>query len=145
MAEMFVGTIHAFCLELLKSEAPNTSNTRSQRGPAGLFVDRHSKQSGLTTSTDLTGLALKRYRDTERYIGALSILREADLDDANLAGLFARRRPGGLSGAPDDSSYLDYSSILEAAVDVLTNDDAICASVLRRASRICDRGRISGR
>lgn len=33
LAEMYVGTIHGFCLELLKSEVP--------------FVDRHSKASGL--------------------------------------------------------------------------------------------------
>src|SRR5262245_47170135 len=82
LAEMFVGTIHAFCLELLKSETPkylkyDVLNEVQQ----GLFVDRHSKQSGLTASTDLTGTALKRYRDTKHYIGALSILREAELVD----------------------------------------------------------------
>ena len=87
MAEMFVGTIHAFCLELLKSEAPEFLKYEVlNEVQQGLFVDRHSKQSGLTTSTDLAGQPLKRYRDTERYIGALSILREADLDDANLVG-----------------------------------------------------------
>lgn len=49
MAEMFVGTIYAFCLELLKSESPRylkyeVLNEVQQT----LFVDRHSKASGLT-------------------------------------------------------------------------------------------------
>lgn len=123
MAEMFVGTIHAFCLELLKSEAPEFLKYEVlNEVQQGLFVDRHSKQSGLTTSTDLTGLPLRRYRDTERYIGALSILREADLDDANLAGCSILDGLETYRELLRDRSYLDYSSILEAAVDVLTND-----------------------
>ena len=126
MAEMFVGTIHAFCLELLKSEAPEFLKYEVlNEVQQGLFVDRHSKQSGLTASTDLAGVPLKRYRDTERYIGALSILREADLDDANLAGCSILDGLETYKELLDDRSYLDYSSILESAVDVLTNDQKL--------------------
>lgn len=47
MAEMFVGTIHAFCLELLKSEVPKYLKYEVlNEVQQGLFVDRHSKQSG---------------------------------------------------------------------------------------------------
>ncbi|MCB9898689.1 MAG: ATP-dependent helicase [Planctomycetes bacterium] len=126
LAEMFVGTIHAFCLELLKSETPKYLKYEVlNEVQQGLFVDRHSKLSGLTVSTDLNGTALKRYRDTKHYIGALSILREADLDDARLvdcsvvAGLYSYR------SLLDARSYLDYSSILEAAVEALTNDAGV--------------------
>src|SRR6188472_629278 len=43
MAEMFVGTIHAFCLELLKSEAPEYLKYEVlNEVQQGLFVDRHS-------------------------------------------------------------------------------------------------------
>jgi hypothetical protein len=63
MAEMFVGTIHAFCLELLKSESPKHLKFEVlNEVQQGLFVDRNSSKSGLTTSTDITGAALKRYR-----------------------------------------------------------------------------------
>ena len=66
LAEMFIGTIHAFCLELLKSETPKylkyeVLNEVQQT----LFVDRHSKVSGLTQSTTLTGQPLKRYTVAE--------------------------------------------------------------------------------
>jgi DNA helicase-2/ATP-dependent DNA helicase PcrA len=77
MAEMFVGTIHAFCLELLKSESPKylkyeVLNEVQQT----LFVDRHSRASGLTQSTTLSGQTLKRYTDTRNFISVMNILRE---------------------------------------------------------------------
>jgi len=61
---MFVGTIHAFCLELLKSETAKYLKFEVlNEVQQGLFVDRHSKQSGLTTSTDLNGTALRDIDD----------------------------------------------------------------------------------
>jgi DNA helicase II / ATP-dependent DNA helicase PcrA len=46
LAEMFVGTIHAFCLELLKSETPKYLKFEVLNDvQQGLFVDRHSKQA----------------------------------------------------------------------------------------------------
>ena len=133
MAEMFVGTIHAFCLELLKSESPKylkyeVLNEVQQR----LFVDRHSKQSGLTASTDLTGAALKRYRDTPYYISALSILREAELEYPNLKDCSIVDGLETYGQLLEENSYLDYSSILEAAVDVLTNDNALRERLTKR-------------
>jgi DNA helicase-2/ATP-dependent DNA helicase PcrA len=124
MAEMFVGTIHAYCLELLKSEAPKYLKYEVlNEVQQGLFVDRHSKRSGLTTSTDLAGAPLKRYQDTERYVGALSILREAELEDSNLVGCSILDGLEAYRELLDERSYLDYSAILDAAVEVLTNDD----------------------
>lgn len=126
MAEMFVGTIHAFCLELLKSESPKYLKYEVlNEVQQGLFVDRHSSKSGLTTSTDLTGAPLKRYKDTNRFIAALSILREAERDDSNLTGCSLLGGLDAYSALLEDRSYLDYSSILEAAVEALTNDVAL--------------------
>lgn len=123
MAEMFVGTIHAYCLELLKSEAPKYLKYEVlNEVQQALFVDRNSKRSGLTASTDIAGANLKRYLDTQRYITALSILREADCDESQLA---SSSIPAGLAAYRkllEDHSYLDYSSILEAAVNVLNTD-----------------------
>ena len=126
MAEMFVGTIHAFCLELLKSEVPKYSRYEVlNEVQQGLFVDRHSRASGLTASADLTGAPLKRYRDTQRYTAALSILREAERDDANLAGCSILTGLDAYCTLMDARSYLDYSSILDAAVEVLTTDEGL--------------------
>jgi len=85
LVEMYVGTIHAFCLDLLMTEVPEylkygVLNEVQQI----LFVNRHSRQSGLTQSTDLKGTSLRRYVDTSRYVTALSVLREDDRVEAKL-------------------------------------------------------------
>jgi DNA helicase-2/ATP-dependent DNA helicase PcrA len=118
MAEMFVGTIHAFCLELLKSESPQylkyeVLNEVQQT----LFVDRHSKASGLTQSTTLTGQSLKRYTDTRHFIAALNILRE-DRPTAPklLQGNTIQAQLQHYEQLLHGRGYLDYSSILKEAV-----------------------------
>ena len=133
LAEMFVGTIHAFCLELLKSESPQhlkyeVLNEMQQ----GLFVDRNSSKSGLTTATDLNGLALKRYKDTAHYVSALSILREAERVESQLGGCSVLSGLASYQGLLEDNSYLDYSSILDEAVALLTNDDGLRARLAAR-------------
>jgi DNA helicase-2/ATP-dependent DNA helicase PcrA len=133
LAEMFIGTIHAFCLELLKSETPKYLKYEVlNEVQQGLFVDRHSKASGLTASADLTGTALRRYVDTPHYIGALSILREADLEQTNLNGCSVVNGLDAYRTLLEGRSYLDYSSILEIAVEVLTTDDGLRDRLARR-------------
>ncbi|MCC7082358.1 MAG: UvrD-helicase domain-containing protein, partial [Burkholderiales bacterium] len=137
MAEMFVGTIHAYCLELLKGEIPKYLKFEVlNEVQQGLFVDRNSSKSGLTSSTDLNGTILKRYRDTPHYIAALSILREADRDEANLTGCSVLEGLDTYRDLLDERSYLDYSSILEAAVEVLTSDDALRARLAERIKHV---------
>jgi len=137
MAEMFVGTIHAFCLELLKSETVKYLKYEVlSEVQQGLFLDRYSKQSGLTTSTDLDGRPLKRYRDTGHYASALSILREADVEPAHLNDCSIMDGLKRYRALLDGSSYLDYSSILEAAVDSLTNDAGVRERLVERVKYV---------
>ena len=87
LAEMYVGSIHAYCLDLLKTEAPQylkyeVINEVQQI----LLVDRYSKQSGLTASSDLKGRPLKRYLDTHHYLSALGVLRESTIRFKQLKG-----------------------------------------------------------
>jgi DNA helicase II / ATP-dependent DNA helicase PcrA len=143
MAEMYVGTMHTYCLDPLTAEVPkylkfDVLNEVQQ----ALFIDRHSHKSGLTASTDLAGQPLKRYRDTSHYLSAISILREADTDKAVmkncsiLAGLDSYR------SLLDDTRHLDYSAIIEAAVEVLTCDVPLKQHC--RARQACDCRRVSG-
>jgi DNA helicase-2/ATP-dependent DNA helicase PcrA len=126
LAEMFVGTIHAFALELIKSEAPKYLRYELlNEVQQSLFVDRHSTQSGLTACTDLQGLPLKRYKDSQRYLAALDILREADLNPKELKSCSLLTGLESYCDLLEQRSYLDYSAILEDCVDVLTNDTAL--------------------
>lgn len=133
MAEMFVGTIHAFCLELLKSESPKHLKFEVlNEVQQGLFVDRNSTKSGLTASTDLNGVGLKRYRDTAHYVTALAILREGERDDALLSGCSVLAGLDQYQQLLDDKSYLDYSAILDEAVALLTDDHGVRARLAER-------------
>lgn len=137
LAEMFVGTIHAFALELLKTEMPKYLRYEVlNEVQQGLLVDRHSKASGLTASTDLAGKALKRYVDTGRYVAALSILRESDLNEKVLDTCSVMLGLDAYGQLLDGKSYLDYSSILEAAVDVLANEQDVRRRIGERVRQV---------
>jgi DNA helicase II / ATP-dependent DNA helicase PcrA len=135
LAEMFVGTIHAFCLDLLKTEVPKYLKFEVlNEVQQFLLTDRNSKKSGLTACCDLTGKQLKRFKDTGYYLDALSILREADTNGPVLAGCSIVDGLNDYRTLLDDKSYFDYSAILEAASDVLQTDAGV-------RNRIADRVR----
>ena len=117
LAEMYVGTIHGFCLELLqtymykflKYSVLNEVQTR-------LLVDRNSVKSGMKD------LGLQRYKDSRLYLEVLEVVREAETDTSKL-----RRHPvmGALKKYDDlldAKSYLDYTKIMKEAVAGLHND-----------------------
>lgn len=127
LAEMFVGTIHAFCLDLLKEEVPQYLKYEVlNEVQQVLFVDRHSRKSGLTASTTLAGQELKRFTDTGTYIRALDVLREAKLAEGVLAdcSVWNAGLPGYLE-LLDERSYLDFSAVLCAARNTLNSNPAV--------------------
>jgi DNA helicase-2/ATP-dependent DNA helicase PcrA len=136
MAEMFVGTIHAFCLDLLTTEVPEYMKYEVlNEVQQGLFVDRNSAKSGLTTTLDLKGAALRRYLDTSNYATALQILREDAVDETHVGPTLA----AGLTAYQEllkRHHYLDYSSIMDRAVDALENRADVRARLGQRIRHI---------
>src|SRR5262249_55592662 len=138
LAEMYVGTIHGFCLELLKSEVPaymkyEVLNEVQQV----LFVDRHSKASGLTESTTTDGTALKRYTDTRHYVAALGILREdRAVDPSKLTGNSVAGHLGTYERLLHEKGYLDYSGILKEAVEQLKRNQGLRARLGQRIKHV---------
>ena len=127
LADMFVGTIHAFCLDLLKNELPEYLKFEVlNEVQQALFVDRNSRLCGLTTSTTVNGKPLKRYSDTRHYISALSILRESELHEELLSNCSVSN--DGLTNYQnllEKQNHFDYSSILNKAEFVLRENDDI--------------------
>lgn len=126
MAEMYIGTIHGFCLELLRTEVPrflkyDVLNETQQT----LFVDRYSARSGLTATSTLQGRTLRRYIDTGVYIDALSLLREAEIDETLLATTSIRSGLTQYINLLHEKAYLDYSSILQEAALALQTDGTL--------------------
>lgn len=133
MADMFVGTIHAFCLELLKAESPRhlrheVLNDVQQR----LFIDRNSRLSGLTASTTLDGAPLRRYWDTPHYAKALSVLLESETIPRHLRRCSVADGLNSYRQLLDEKSYLDYSTILVEAAKLLSDDRGVRERLSKR-------------
>ncbi len=137
LAEMFVGTIHAFCLDLLMTEVHdllkfNVLNEVQQT----LFINRLSKASGLTACTDIRGAALKRYRDTPHYLSALNIIREDKLDQKILAKTPLPVALNTYQALLEDRRYFDYSEIIRRAVVELTNNKTLRKHLAHRIRHV---------
>jgi DNA helicase II / ATP-dependent DNA helicase PcrA len=127
LAEMYIGTIHGFCLDLLKSEVPEYMKYEVlNEVQQALFVDRYSRLSGLTQSYTLDGQQLKRFVDTRNYVAALSILREDVVTDASkLAGCSVVDNLRLYENLLHEKGYLDYSEILKEAVAALEHNSGL--------------------
>ena len=138
LAEMYVGTIHGFCLDLLQSEVPEflkyeVLNEVQQR----LFVDRNSRKSGLTLSTTTDGKPLKRFTDTPHYVAAHAILREDVVTDADMLETctVASHLPE-YEALLHEKGYLDYSGILKEATTCLSSNEGLRARLAARVRHI---------
>lgn len=124
LAEMYIGTMHGYALDLLQRLVPETFKySVLTEITARLFVDRYSKQSGLTECpTSLPKVPfLWRYRDSKLYLTATSVLREdaVDLD----------RVPDGVIAAfakyvqlLHGNAFFDFTEIINIAVQLLEVD-----------------------
>ena len=137
LAEMYVGTIHAFALDLLKSEVPEYLKFEVlNEVQQVLFVDRYSRESGLTTSTDLGKASLRRFNDTSNYIRALSILREDEIDEDVTENCSVAKGLESYRKLLEKRRYLDYSSILENAVAQLRENKRLRAALKDRVRHV---------
>lgn len=138
LAELYVGTIHGYCLDLLKTEvAEYLKFDVLNEVQLTLFVDRHSSASGLTQSTALNGVSLKRYTDTRNYIAALGILREDEVQHPEfLDGNTVAQKLPTYETLLHDRGYLDYSGILSRAVDQLRHNEGLRQRMAARVRHV---------
>lgn len=130
LGDMFVGTIHGYCLNLLQSPPLykylkyRVLNDVQQR----LLIDRNSTKSGLTTTPLLRGGTLERWKDSKLYQQLIGILTEGSVDPAKVpdqvhASLAAYRE---LLHA---HRLLDFSTIINEAIEALETNAALRDSV----------------
>jgi len=128
LADMYVGTIHGYCLNLLQSPPlyKYLKFTVLDEVQQRLLIDRCSRQSGLTCVPMLSdqSVTLQRWKDSRLYQQLLSLLAEGDVDLAKIpsAVLDARRQYLDLC---ESKRYLDYSMIIAKAVDALQTDAGV--------------------
>lgn len=127
MAEMFVGTMHAYALNLLQSQLYRYLKfsvlTEVQ---SRLFIDRNSNMSGLTSIPVQTGPSagqkLKRGIDSRLYIQLLGVLREDDVD-WKVVPIEVREALAAYRNLLEQHRYLDYAEILLATVEALEGSE----------------------
>jgi len=135
LGEMYIGTIHGFCLNLL--QAPPLYRFLKYRVLSDIhqrmFIDRNSSRSGLTTTPLLRGGTLERWKDSKLYQQVLGICAEADIDKEQIpAGV--RDSIAMYQQLADEHRYLDYTTIIvEALVAIRSHSElrAKLASQLR--------------
>jgi DNA helicase-2/ATP-dependent DNA helicase PcrA len=125
LAEMYVGTMHGYALDLLQRLVPATFKFSVLTDiTSRLLVDRNSKKSGLTVCpTSSTGTpTLQRYRHSKLFLQATSVLRE-DAVDWDIV-------PEGVESSFDDymrllydKAYFDYTEMINLAVQFLEGDE----------------------
>lgn len=124
MADMYVGTIHGYCLQLLQGQIPEYFKyTVLSEVQARLLVDRASRKTGLA------GLGLRRWVESRLYLDVLGTLREADIDLDELDGHPAMDAWESYGNHLDEKRYLDYAEIIVQAVRVLYEDEDLAARI----------------
>lgn len=133
MAEMYVGTIHGFCQELLQTEVPKYLKYEVLEPiRQNLYVNRKSSKTGLTTSSKLNGTSLRRWIDTDNYLSALAVLREDEVDIHKIDGCLVRDGLDKYRAQMTEDSYFDFSAMLDIAVKELTDNKELRAKISRR-------------
>jgi DNA helicase-2/ATP-dependent DNA helicase PcrA len=128
LADLYVGTIHGFCLELLQQNhyevlPYRVLNDVQQRH----LITRNSRKCGLAD------LGWHRYMNAGTYAELMSILREADVDYDALSGTPAEACLEKYLALLAEKRYLDFSAIVAETVTMLEQDAAFRA---RAADRV---------
>ncbi|WP_228760027.1 UvrD-helicase domain-containing protein [Pseudactinotalea sp. HY158] len=126
LAEMFIGTMHAYCLDVLQTHVPQTFKYSvlteiTQR----LLIDRNSRRSGLTlTPAVVKGETrnLRRYVNSGLYAQVLSVLAEDDADK-DLVPAQVLESQYMYKTLLREHAYFDYTMMLELAVELLEADE----------------------
>jgi DNA helicase-2/ATP-dependent DNA helicase PcrA len=133
LADMYVGTIHGFCLALLQTYEHrflkySVLSDVQQR----LLIDRHSKESGLSGLATHDGKPLKRWVDSRLYQRLLGMVREAEIDEAALGDHPIRAALTKYTDLLHKKRYLDYSMLLTEAVQSVAADPILRAKLAER-------------
>lgn len=120
LAEMYIGTMHGYCLNLLQTYIPEAFKFGvltdiTQR----LLIDRYSKLSGLTTCPVTAAQGhLRRYQNSRLYMQALSVLQEDEVD-FELVPAGVNESLHSYLHMISTRNFFDYTTMLATAVDFL--------------------------
>ncbi|PTD94493.1 hypothetical protein C9439_02160 [archaeon SCG-AAA382B04] len=126
IGEMFIGTIHSFCFDLLRDLKPK------YRGYEPL--DEHKRILFLSDNywnSKLHHFDDRKYRTIEKFTRSTDVVRQEMIDPDNLSGDFkeAYERYEELL---EENRYLDFSSMIYKVVKLMKNDEEFFEEVRSR-------------
>lgn len=126
IAEMYVGTMHGYALDLVQRLVPETFKFSVLTDiTTRLFIDRNSRKSGLTECPTLSPGTprLRRFIHSKLFMQATSVLREDTIDEEQVpAGVFKSHL--GYMKLLYDNAYFDFTEMINLAVQLLEGDPA---------------------
>jgi DNA helicase-2/ATP-dependent DNA helicase PcrA len=139
LAEMYVGTMHGYALNLLQRLVPETFKFSVLTDiTSRMLVDRNSRKSGLTVCPTSSGGTpyLRRFLHSRLFLQATSVLREDSVDwDLVPAGVVSAF--GDYMKLLYGNAFFDYTEMIHLAVQLLEGaieeDDA--AAVVQKHIR----------
>ncbi len=126
LAEMFVGTMHAFSLNLLQTYVPETFKFGVLTDiTARLLIDRNSRRSGLTECPTMAPKVpvLRRYLHSKLFQQVTAVLRE-DAVDPDLVPPAVDAAYVKYLRLLGEHAYLDYTQMILWLVELLEADPA---------------------
>lgn len=124
MAEMYIGTMHGYCLDLLQRHVPDTFKfSVLTEITARLLVDRNSRKSGLATCPTSSAKVptLRRHVHSRLFLQVMSVLREDIIDDG-LVSAGVRDSLESYLKLLYSKAQFDFTEMINLAVQLLEAD-----------------------
>jgi DNA helicase II / ATP-dependent DNA helicase PcrA len=117
LAEMYVGTIHSWCLRVLQEhiyeyEKFSVLDEVTQK----LFIDRNFSRIGMKE------LDMERFKDTGLFIGLMGILRESEMMDGSKVPDNLKLALQKYEETLHNAAYFDFTAIMKRALSHLQTD-----------------------
>ncbi len=111
IAEMYIGTIHAWCLQSLQDNIYEFQKfSILDEIKLKLFVDKYYSSIGMTD------VSMDRYKDTGRFINIMGLLREAEIADGQSLPNEWKEALQKYESKLIESSYFDFTMIMTLAI-----------------------------
>jgi len=116
MAEMYVGTIHSFCLKILQDYMNDYQKfSVLDEVKTKLFIDKNFSDIGMKN------LNMERYKDTDIFMILIGILKESEMENKKLPDKLKQTLIE-YNNCFEKYNYFDFSMIMEKAIIHLEND-----------------------
>lgn len=133
IAQMFVGTIHGWCLKVLQDYLFNKYQNYSVLSEIKLklFVDKYYYSNGMKDlKKNSTGEALMRFKQTSIYLHIIDIIREQGLN--NITPKYINDAIEKYEKSLMDKKYLDFTMLLTKTLDALNEQNELTEYISKK-------------